>query len=71
MGGAPCQPFSGLNADRKGFDHPRSDGIAMSTRLVKPLKEEIGSYIVWDAMLENVASVSLEHRSTITNRVEE
>eukprot|EP00973_Karenia_brevis_P017604 2415688-Karenia_brevis.AAC.1 len=33
IGGAPCQPFSGLNACRKGFEDPRSDGIEGFTAL--------------------------------------
>eukprot|EP00973_Karenia_brevis_P064302 8934897-Karenia_brevis.AAC.1 len=38
IGGAPCQPFSGLNACRKGFDDPRSDGITQFITLILKLK---------------------------------
>eukprot|EP00973_Karenia_brevis_P066147 9194841-Karenia_brevis.AAC.1 len=52
IGGAPCQPLSGLSTCRKGFDDPRSDGIDMFTTLVTTLRR-IAPHITWHAMLEN------------------
>ncbi len=39
VGGPPCQDFSGLNAQKKGFDDPRSGGTAMFAQLVAKLRK--------------------------------
>ena len=39
VAGPPCQGFSGLNRDRKGFKDSRSDGIHQLVSLIQKLKE--------------------------------
>ena len=68
VGGAPCQPFSSLNKERKGWDDKRSDGIGLFVRLIAMLRE-LAPGIVWHGMLENVATMMPEDRKKITKAV--
>ena len=65
VGGPPCQPFSGLNADRKGFGDERSDGIKDFLVLVEECTVA-APVLIWDVILENVATMDPEHRERIT-----
>ena len=64
VAGPPCQPFSNLNDDKRGFEDPRSGGIAMFVQLVTMLRR-IAPHIEWSSLMENVASMSEEDRATI------
>ena len=73
VGGPPCQSFSGLNAKRKGFGDPRSDGIGSFVKVVQSLTEasRLCKYTIqWDFMLENVSSMLPGDRAGITSRLE-
>ena len=56
VGGSPCQGFSALNVQRRGFGDPRSLGIQKFAQLVAKLRKA-APQIRWHAMLENVASM--------------
>ena len=69
MGGPPCQPFSGLSSQRAGFQDPRSNGISDFVNLVL-LCLKAAPHLFWDVVMENVASMSWEHRTEITKQLE-
>ncbi len=68
VGGFPCQPFSGLAADRTGFSDPRAAAFPMMIELIERLRR-IAPRIKWDDMLENVASMSESDRRAITQEL--
>ena len=70
IGGPPCQGFTGLNRDRKGFDDPRSSGVYLFRELVERLRR-VAPHIRWSAMMENVASMSGTDREGITEELEQ
>jgi len=65
IGGSPCQPFSALNPDRKGWDDERAGGVDDFVTLVHNCRAA-GKHIKWSQMLENVASMHPDDRKGIT-----
>ena len=68
IGGFPCQPFSALNADRVGFEDPRSDTFLLMVELVERLRSMMPD-ILWHDLFENVASMVDADRHAITERL--
>ena len=68
VGGAPCQPFSGLNRDHMAFEDSRSAGIDAFVQIVAMLRR-IAPHIAWHTMLENVASMSPTNRELISEEL--
>ena len=68
VAGPPCQGFSGLNRDRKGFKDSRSDGILQLVSLIQKLKEA-GPNIEWNCLTENVASMTSTDMFDITEHL--
>jgi len=67
IGGPPCQPFSGLGSNPRGFEEERSAPIKEFVRLrgeAKELCEELGLHLFW--LMEEVASMSAKHRDQIS-----
>ena len=65
IGGSPCQPFSALNPDRKGWDDERAGGVDDFVTLIHSCRAA-GKNIKWSQMLENVASMHPDDRKGIT-----
>ena len=65
IGGPPCQGFSSLNANLRGFQDPQSDGISLFVQLFKRC-QKVAPWIKWDAMVEIVASMDSADRATVT-----
>ena len=66
--GFSCQDLSGLNADRKGPTGARSSLISCSLDISRWLRG-VTSWKVAD-IFENVASMSLEHSSFVSDRID-
>ena len=65
IGGPPCQGFSQLNSQRKGFDDPRSNGVVAFAQLCEMVRE-VAPDIQWDFVMENVASMTNSDRDAIS-----
>ena len=66
VGGPPCQGFSALNRNRRGFNDERSDGISKFAELFFTLRSTIPT-VNWHALMENVSSMTYDDRDGITD----
>ena len=66
VGGPPCQGFSALNRNGKGFEDPRSQEIRAFAELVRRVKAAGHPGMRWDYVMENVSTMAGVDRSMIT-----